>query len=113
MPITTTAATARKVMTRRSIDSSQKPNTPKETNDSATSRAIRQPAMASPSQVARAVTPSQPISGTGRGRLGIDSIRCSQSTALRNPSARTVVNWMKGLVSRLAMTESRKPVIVS
>ena len=45
---------------------------------------MRQPATASPIHTAMAVTPSQPISGTGRGKFGTEIIRCSQSTASTN-----------------------------
>ena len=61
-------------------------------------------------QVATAVTPSQPICGTGRGKSGTETIRCSQSNALRKASAMLVVNAMTGLLSRLASTVSRKSV---
>ena len=58
--------------------------------------------MARPTYVASAMTPSQPTSGTGRGRLGLTNIRCSQSTRLRSASAMSFVKAMNGLVSRLA-----------
>ena len=45
---------------------------------------MRHPAKASAIQTATARTPSQPISGTGRGKLGIEIIRWSQSTRSTN-----------------------------
>ena len=84
-----------------------------ETNVPAISRAIRQLATTSPNQVASAVTPNQPIWGTGRGKSGMETIRCNQSKAARNPSAMVVVSWISGLVSRPARTESRNPVRLS
>ena len=43
----------------------------------------------------------------------METIRCNQSKAARKPSAMLVVSWMRGLVSRPARTESRKPVRLS
>ena len=113
IPMSTTNATETPVTSSRSIESDQKPSSPKETKVPAISSAIRQLATASPTQVANAVTPNQPIWGTGRGKSGMETIRCNQSKALRKPSAMLVVSWMIGLVSRLARTESRKPVRLS
>ena len=87
-PITTTTATATKVMIKESMASDQKPKAPNDTNDAATRRAIRQPAMASPTQAATAVTPSQPTCGTGRGKSGMEIIRWAQSTTELNQSPR-------------------------
>jgi hypothetical protein len=66
--------------------------------------------MAKPTQVARAVTPSQPTCGTGRGKSGRETSRWRKSTRLRNPSAIPVVSWMTGLVSREAMIQLRNSV---
>ena len=113
IPMSTTNRTDTPVTSSRSIESVQKPSSPKETKVPAISRAIRQLATTSPTQVAIAVTPNQPIWGTGRGKSGMETIRCNQSKAARNPSAMVVVSWISGLVSRPARTESRKPVRLS
>ena len=63
---------------------------------------MRQLAIARPTYVAIATTPSQPISGTGRGGLGTTIIRCTHSKTLRSRSEIELVNCMTGLVSRLA-----------
>ena len=97
IPMSTTNRTDTPVTSSRSIESVQKPSSPKETKVPAISRAIRQLATTSPNQVAIAVTPSQPIWGTGRGKSGMETIRCNQSKAARNPSAMVVVSWMSGV----------------
>ena len=67
IPMITAKNTETKVRSRRSTESVQKPSSPKATKVPATSRAIRTFATTRATQVATAVTPSQPICGTGRG----------------------------------------------
>ena len=71
---------------------------------------MRPLAIAKPIQVATAVTPSQPTSGTGRGRLGRATIRWNQSTMLRKASAMALVTCITGLFSRPAMIPLRNSV---
>ena len=63
---------------------------------------MRQLAITRPTYVAIATTPSQPISGTGRGGFGTTTIRCTHSNRLRSRSEIELVNCMTGFVSRLA-----------
>ena len=102
IPMTTTMATEMPVTISVSSESCQKPRRPKERKERQTSTAMRQLAIARPMYVAIATTPSQPISGTGRGGLGTTIIRCTHSKALRSRSAMALVNCMTGLVSRPA-----------
>ena len=83
IPSTITIATEMPVTMSRSSESCQKPKTPKERKERQTRTAMRQLAIARPIYVAIATTPSQPISGTGRGGFGTTIIRWTHSKALR------------------------------
>ena len=64
-----------------------------------------------PTQVATAVDPEPAdLRAPAAGRSGTETIRCSQSNALRKASAMRVVNCMTGLLSRLASRSSRNSV---
>ncbi len=102
IPSRITIATEMPVTMSRSSESCQNPRTPKERKERQTRMAMRQLAITSPMYVAIATTPSQPISGTGRGGLGTTIIRWTHSKALRSRSEIALVNCMTGLVSRLA-----------
>ncbi len=85
-PMMKQTSTARVVTSSRSMLSCQRPKIPKKSVEITTSMVERSPATAHVIHARRATTPSQPISGTGRGKAGMLTSFCRNTKTLLKTS---------------------------